>query len=76
MDMEEIKMNNFTLDIMLSIVFGIIGIILLITGYVVFDKVLKKIDFDEELRNKNTAVAIVIAGFMIAIGIIISGVVA
>ncbi|EEP56121.1 DUF350 domain-containing protein [Clostridium butyricum] len=69
-------MNNFTLDIMMSIVFGIIGIILLITGYVVFDKVLKKIDFDEELRNKNTAVAIVIAGFMIAIGIIISGVVA
>ena len=69
-------MNNFTLDIMLSIVFGIIGIIILITGYVVFDKVLKKIDFDEELRNKNTAVAIVIAGFMIAIGIIISGVVA
>lgn len=76
MDMEEIKMNNFTFDIMLSIVFGIIGIILLITGYVVFDKVLKKIDFDEELRNKNIAVAIVIAGFMIAIGIIISGVVA
>lgn len=70
MDREEIKMNNFTFDIMLSIVFGIIGIILLITGYVVFDKVLKKIDFDEELRNKNTAVAIVIAGFMIAIGII------
>ena len=69
-------MNNFTFDIMLRIVFGIIGIILLITGYVVFDKVLKKIDFDEELRNKNTAVAIVIAGFMIAIGIIISGVVA
>ncbi|MBZ0312572.1 DUF350 domain-containing protein [Clostridium sp. LQ25] len=69
-------MNSFKLDIMLSIVFGIIGIILLITGYVVFDKVLKKIDFDEELRNKNTAVAIVIAGFMIAIGIIISGVVA
>ena len=69
-------MNSFTLDIMLSIVFGIIGIILLITGYVVFDKVLKKIDFDEELRNKNTAVALVIAGFMIAIGIIISGVVA
>ncbi|MDU5721702.1 MAG: DUF350 domain-containing protein [Clostridium butyricum] len=68
-------MNNFTFDIMLSIVFGIIGIILLITGYVVFDKVLKKIDFDEELRNKNIAVAIVIAGFMIAIGIIISGVV-
>lgn len=76
MDGEEIKMNNFTFDIMLSIVFGIIRIILLITGYVVFDKVLKKIDFDEELRNKNTAVAIVIAGFMIAIGIIISGVVA
>ena len=49
--------------------------ILLIVGYCVFDKVLTKVDFNEELKNKNVAVAIVIAGFMIAIGIIISGVI-
>ncbi|AIY81620.1 DUF350 domain-containing protein [Clostridium botulinum] len=59
----------------LSITFGVVGIILLIIGYCVFDKVLTKIDFTEELKNKNIAVAIVIAGFMIAIGVIISGVV-
>jgi len=49
--------------------------ILLIGGYVLFDVVLKSIDFNEELKNKNVAVAIVIAGFMIAIGIIIASVV-
>lgn len=63
------------MNILPSIVFGILGIVLLIVGYIVFDKVLTKIDFNQELKNNNTAVAIVIAGFMIAIGIIISGVV-
>ncbi|HBJ1648333.1 DUF350 domain-containing protein [Clostridium botulinum] len=59
----------------LSVTFGVVGIILLIIGYCAFDKVLTKIDFTEELKNKNIAVAIVIAGFMMAIGVIISGVV-
>ncbi|MBE6062961.1 MAG: DUF350 domain-containing protein [Clostridium butyricum] len=68
-------MEKILFDVGLSIVFGIVGIILLIAGYCVFDKVLTKVDFNEELKNKNTAVAIVIAGFMIAIGIIISGVI-
>ena len=68
-------MEKILLDAGLSIVFGILGIILLIVGYCVFDKVLTKVDFNEELKNKYVAVAIVIAGFMIAIGIIISGVV-
>lgn len=62
-------------NIGVSFIFGLVGIILLIFGYVVFDKVLTQIDFDEELKNKNVAMAIVIAGFMIAIGIIIAGVV-
>lgn len=69
-------MNNITNSIILSIIFGLIGIILLVFGYWFFDKVLTKIDFNQELKDKNIAVAIVIAGFMIAIGIIISGVVA
>lgn len=69
-------MNEILYNTLLSVIFGIVGIVLLIVGYCVFDKVLTKIDFNEELKNKNIAVAIVIAGFMIAIGIIISGVVA
>lgn len=69
-------MDKVLFDAGLSVLYGIIGIVLLIFGYWAFDKVLTRVDFNEELRNKNTAVAIVIAGFMIAIGIIISGVVA
>lgn len=62
-------------NIGVSVVFGLLGIVLLILGYWIFDKVLTKIDFNEEMKNKNVAMAIVIAGFMIALGIIISGVV-
>lgn len=64
-------MNN----IISSAIFGLVGILLLVFGYWFFDKVLTKVDFNEELKEKNIAVAIVIAGFMIAIGIIIAGVV-
>lgn len=69
-------MNDLLINVGLSIIFGFIGIILLIVGYLVFDKVLTKLDFDEELKKGNKAVAIVIAGFMIAIGMIIASVVA
>ena len=68
-------MNEFLINAGLSIAFGFIGIILLILGYYIFDKVLTKVDFNEELKKNNIAVAIVIAGFMISIGIIISSVV-
>ncbi|WP_297429856.1 DUF350 domain-containing protein [Clostridium sp.] len=69
-------MDGILNNILSSIIFGLIGIVLLIFGYWFFDKVLTKVDFNKELREKNIAVAIVIAGFMIAIGIIIAGVVA
>lgn len=69
-------MYDVLLNIGVSFIFGLVGIVLLIFGYWAFDKVLTRIDFNEELKNKNIAMAIVIAGFMIAIGIIISGVVA
>lgn len=68
-------MNGVVNNIVLSIIFGLIGIVLLIFGYWFFDKVLTKIDFGEELKKNNIAMAIVIAGFMISIGIIIAGVV-
>ena len=69
-------MDNLLNGVILSLVYGLLGMVLLIGGYVIFDKVLKAIDFNEELKNKNVALAIVIAGFMIAIGIIIASVIA
>lgn len=68
-------MDGILNNIVSSIIFGLIGIILLVFGYWFFDKVLTKIDFNQELKEKNIAMAIVIAGFMISIGIIIAGVV-
>ena len=68
-------MNSVLTNIGISIIFGFIGIVLLVFGYWFFDKVLTKLDFNQELKEKNVAMAIVIAGFMIAIGIIIAGVV-
>jgi uncharacterized membrane protein YjfL (UPF0719 family) len=68
-------MSGVLTNVGISIIFGFIGIVLLVFGYWFFDKVLTKLDFNQELKEKNVAVAIVIAGFMIAIGIIISGVV-
>lgn len=68
-------MDNLLSGVILSVVYGILGMVLLIGGHVLFDVVLKSIDFNQELKNKNVAVAIVIAGFMIAIGIIIASVV-
>lgn len=68
-------MNGVLTNIGISIIFGFIGIVLLVFGYWFFDTVLTKLDFNQELKEKNVAMAIVIAGFMIAIGIIIAGVV-
>lgn len=68
-------MDSVLTNVGISIVFGIVGIVLLVFGYWFFDLVLTKLDFNQELKEKNVAVAIVIAGFMIAIGIIIAGVV-
>lgn len=68
-------MNGVLTNIGISVIFGFIGIVLLVFGYWFFDKVLTKLDFNQELKEKNVAMAIVIAGFMIAIGIIIAGVV-
>lgn len=59
----------------LSALFGLLGILIMAIGYVIFDKMIP-LDFNKELEQKNTAVAIVIAGLLIGIAIIVSRVVA
>lgn len=58
----------------LSVLFGMLGIFIMLIGYLVFDKVIP-LDFNKELEKNNTAVAIVIAGLLIGIAIIVSRVV-
>lgn len=65
---------NVLNDLGLSILFGMIGIVIMLIGYIIFDKVIP-LDFNKELEKNNIAVAIVIAGLLIGIAIIISKVV-
>jgi len=58
----------------LSVLFGVVGILIMAIGYVLFDKMIP-LDFNKELEKNNIAVAIVIAGLLIGIAIIVSRVV-
>lgn len=63
---------NLTEGIILSLIYGAIGIILLLAGYFLIDKALTKIDFNAELIKDNKAVGIVVGSFIIAIAIIVA----
>lgn len=58
----------------LSLGFGIVGIVILILGYKLFDALIPA-DFNKELENGNIAVAIFLAGALVALAIIVSQVV-
>jgi putative membrane protein len=56
--------------------FGLIGIVLLLLGYLMFDWITPRIDVQKELTEKNTAVAIVIAALLLGIAYVVAHVVA
>lgn len=58
----------------LSLGFGVVGIIILILGYKLFDKLIPA-DFNKELENGNMAIAILLAGVLVSLAIIVSQVV-
>jgi putative membrane protein len=59
--------------ILLNFVYAALGVVLMYISYKVFDKLSPKIDFQDELKKGNIAVAIFIAALFIAIALIISG---
>ncbi|MGG7056717.1 DUF350 domain-containing protein [Clostridium nigeriense] len=62
------------MNLLLSIIFGAVGIIILVAGYKIFDAIIPA-DFNKELEKGNIAVAIFLAGALIGIAIIVSQVV-
>jgi uncharacterized membrane protein YjfL (UPF0719 family) len=58
-----------------SVVFGLIGIGLLLIGYFLFDLLARRIDIQEQLNKGNTAVAIVVAALLFSIAYIAAHVV-
>ena len=59
--------------IALNLMYAVVGVVLMYVSYRAIDHLTPSVDFPEELRKGNVAVAIVIAAIFIAIAIIIGG---
>jgi len=70
-----ILLNDLAAGVIVSLVFGLIGICLLLSGYWLFDLITKRIDVQKELCEKNLAVAIVVAALLLSIAYIAASVV-
>jgi putative membrane protein len=67
--------EHFWGDIVAAAAFGLVGIVLLLLGYFLFDLVTPRIDVQKELSEKNMAVALVVASLLFGIAYIAAHVV-
>jgi putative membrane protein len=68
--------DYFAGDLVATVAFGIMAIFLILIGYLAFDKLTPKLDFDELLNKGNTALAIVIGSFILGLCYVVGKVVA
>ncbi len=57
----------------LNFLYAVLGLVLMYLSFVGFDHMMKKINFEDELKNGNVAVAIFTGSIFIAIAIIVGG---
>jgi len=62
-------------DLIATVAFGIVAILLTILGYVAFDRLTPKLDFDDLLNKGNVALAIVIGSFILGLCYVVGRVV-
>jgi putative membrane protein len=67
--------QNIWTGILAALAFGLVGIVLLLLGYWLFDRITPRIDVQKELVEKNLAVAIVIAALLLGIAYVVAHVV-
>ena len=63
-------------DLVATFIFGIVAIFLIIIGYIAFDKLTPKLDFDDLLNKGNLALGIVIGSFILGLCYVVGRVVA
>ena len=63
-------------DVVATFIFGIVAIFLIIIGYIAFDKLTPKLDFDDLLNKGNLALAVVIGSFILGLCYVVGRVVA
>jgi uncharacterized membrane protein YjfL (UPF0719 family) len=72
----DILWDRFFTNILSAIVFGLVGILLMVLGYKAFDWITPKLDVQKELaENHNIAVAIVIAAVLIGVSLLVAHIV-
>ena len=54
-------------DLLATVAFGIVAILLIIVGYTTFDKLTPKLDFSDLLNKGNVAMAIVVGSFILGL---------
>lgn len=67
--------DYFVGDLVATVAFGIIAILLIVVGYIAFDKLTPKLDFDELLNKGNMALAVVVGSFILGLCYVIGRVV-
>jgi uncharacterized membrane protein YjfL (UPF0719 family) len=68
--------DYFLGDLVATFIFGIVAIFLIIIGYIAFDKLTPKLDFDDLLNKGNMALAVVIGSFILGLCYVVGRVVA
>ena len=63
-------------DLVSTVAFGVIAILLIVLGYVTFDKLTPKLDFNDLLNKGNMAMAIVVGAFILGLCYVVGRVVA
>jgi putative membrane protein len=59
--------NSLWSAVLAAVLFGIVGIVLTALGFKVFEWITPKMDVEKELAERNVAVAIVAAAFILGI---------
>ena len=59
--------EQFLPDLAVTTAFGILAILLIVVGYVTFDKLTPKLDFSDLVNKGNMAMAVVIGSFILGL---------
>lgn len=59
--------DYFLTDLLSTVAFGVLAILLVVLGYKIFDWLTPKLDFDDLVSKGNVAMAIVIGSFILGL---------
>jgi putative membrane protein len=62
-------------DLVATFAFGVLAILLIILGYITFDKLTPKLDFSDLINKGNTAMGVMIGAFILGLCYVIGRVV-